>query len=353
MKTNGWRLTETEWRSWLEGLLRAGKSVIAPVEENALRLFSPVTSAADVVVENYSNTQWSPKEFLFPRSEPLLFYRFRGDETELEDPGLDDKEQVLFGLRPCDVAGLGRLDDIFLGESADPFYEHRRKQTVVVSLACDKAGAACFCTAVGGSPAATEGSDVQLVPRAEAWLLQALTPRGEELIAGSASAWTPASAEDWRQAEEQRLSVEKTIERSPLSKDWAPRLEETFAQPLWEKLGQRCLGCGICAYVCPSCSCFDMNDEGNALCGTRCRSWDSCAFTRFTQHASGHNPRATRPPRYRQRVLHKFSYFPLEHGERFMCVGCGRCLKLCPVGLDIHQTVRAAVSKGTPGEGHQ
>ncbi|MBI4524525.1 MAG: 4Fe-4S dicluster domain-containing protein [Deltaproteobacteria bacterium] len=353
MKIKGWHVTDTEWRNWLEALLQDGKSLIAPVEQDNLRLFFPVASAAEISLSNYLNTQWSPKEFLFPRSEPLVIYRFRGNETELEDPELDGKEQVLFALRPCDVAGLARLDDMFLGEGADPFYEHRRRQTTIVSLACDEARAECFCTAVGGSPGGTEGSDIQMIPHAGAWLLRALTAKGEELIAASATTWKPASAQDWKKAEEQRQAVEKSIERRALSKEWAPRLEESFSQPLWEKLGQRCLGCGICAYVCPSCSCFDMNDEGNASCGTRCRSWDSCAFSRFTRHASGHNPRASQPLRFRQRVLHKFSYFPMEHGERFMCVGCGRCLKLCPVGLDIHQSVQSAVSAGTTEEGQQ
>lgn len=347
----GWRLTEGECRGWLEDLLRNVKRIIAPVEEEGLLLFRPVASVAEIPLAKYGNTRWSPKEFLFPRTESLFSYRFLGDEVSLEDRALDEGEQVLFGLRPCDAAGLVRLDEVFLGEEEDPFYAQRRKLTTTVSLACDRARAECFCTAVGGSPAGTEGSDLQLVPLAGAWLLRALTPKGEELVAASAANWTPASAKDWAKAEEQKLAVEQDIRRDPLLGEWATVLEGSFDHPIWETVGQRCLGCGICAYVCPSCSCFDVNDEGNTWCGVRCRSWDSCTFAQFTRHASGHNPRPTQPSRYRQRVLHKFAYFPLQHRERSMCVGCGRCVKLCPVGIDIHQSVERAVSAGTSGEG--
>ena len=351
MEMKGWRLAEKEWREWLEALARAGKRIIAPVREDGLLLFRPVASAAEISLADYGNSRWSSKEFLFPRTESLFAYRFQGDEVNLEEASSDGTEQVLFGLRPCDAAGLKRLDDIFLGAEEDPLYAQRRRLTTVVSLACDKSQAECFCTAVGGSPAGVEGSDLQLVRLGEAWLLRALTQKGEALVSAAPAKWVPASDKDWKDAEAQRLAVEQGLKRNPLQAQWAEVLERSFNHPVWESLGQRCLSCGICAYVCPSCSCFDMNDEGNAWCGARCRSWDSCTFAQFTRHASGHNPRPTQASRYRQRVLHKFAYFPLQHQERSMCVGCGRCVKLCPVGLDIRQSVERAVSAATSKEG--
>ena len=351
VRSEGWRVGEEEWREWLGTLLRSGSRLVAPVEEDGLSLFRAVSSAAEVSLRGYGNTRWSPKEFLFPATEALFSYRLLGDEVELGAPPADGGEQVLFGLRPCDAAGLARLDEIFLEDGEDPSYAARRDRTAIVSLACDTARPECFCTAVGGSPAGTEGSDLQLLPLDGAWLLRALTPKGAQLVPASAAGWTPASAADWRRAEELRLAVEESIERDPLSPEWAPVLEGAFAQPLWEELGQRCVGCGVCAYVCPSCSCFDVKDEGDAFCGARCRLWDSCTLPQFTRHASGHDPRPTRPSRYRQRVLHKFAYFPLQHGGRLMCVGCGRCVRLCPVGIDIRESVERAFSAGASGEG--
>jgi formate hydrogenlyase subunit 6/NADH:ubiquinone oxidoreductase subunit I len=116
-------------------------------------------------------------------------------------------------------------------------------------------------------------------------------------------------------------------------------------------VGQRCLGCSICNYLCPSCSCFDVQDSGNAYCGERCRSWDSCTFALFTKHGSGHNPRATQPSRYRQRVLHKFAYYPSAHGGEWMCVGCGRCARHCPVGLSIRDSAAQIAAAAGAGAG--
>jgi ferredoxin len=131
---------------------------------------------------------------------------------------------------------------------------------------------------------------------------------------------------------------------SAIASGAAAALEASFGAPLWETLGRPCLGCGICTYACPSCSCFDVGDSGDAACGERCRSWDSCTFGLFTRHATGHNPRAGQAARYRQRVLHKFSYYPQTHDGELMCVGCGRCLTLCPVGMDVRATVAQVVA---------
>lgn len=356
MTREGWRLTEDQWREWLDSLVRAGKRVIAPVAPlagtRALRLFQPVPSADGVALDGYGNTRWSPKEFLFPNTETLFSYSFRGEDVQLEGPRTDEQEQVLFGVRPCDAAGLSRLDDVFLGgEDEDPFHADRRRRTTTISLACDSARPQCFCTAVGGSPSGAEGSDLQLAPLDDAWLLHAVTEKGRNLIGDSAAGWTAASEADWASADETRRAVERDIKHNPVPEEWAKALESTFGDSVWDTLGERCLSCGICAYVCPSCSCFDVTDDGNAFCGTRCRTWDSCTFAGFTSHASGHNPRGDQPARYRQRVMHKFAYFPLQQGESFMCVGCGRCTALCPVGIDIQHSLRSAVAAGAAREG--
>ena len=350
---DAWKVTEQEVREWLSALLGDGIRVVAPVDEDGLVLFRPVAEASEPSLSGAGNTRWSPKEHVLPRTETLFSYRLQGDDVELDGvPADGEPGQVLFGVRPCDAAGLTRLDDVFLGDVPDPLYAARRQRTVTVSLACAAAQPECFCTAVGGSPGGIEGSDLQLMPlpAPETWLLKALTPQGAELVANAADGWPPATAEERELAEAQVRDVEAAIARDPISPERAAALEAVFDHPLWEVLGERCLGCGICAHVCPSCSCFDIADEGSALCGSRCRMWDSCGFAQFTRHASGHNPRATQPARYRQRVMHKFAYFPAQHDGRLMCVGCGRCLKLCPVGIDIHAAVERAAAAGAGEE---
>lgn len=341
-----YRLGREQLDSWLDALVAGGTRVIAPVERRGMRVLHEVTRAADLSLAP-GKSRWSPKEFLFPRTEPLFRYETDGEQPVLSDPVPIESPQVLFGVQPCDAAGLVRLDTILL---QDPFYARRRELTTVVAVACSAAEPECFCTAVGGSPAGEEGVDVLLVPIGDAWLLRTLSPRGEAVIAGHAGGWAAATAGDRERARAQAGEVAGSIAHREIPTAWAAGLERSFEDPRWEELARRCVGCSICAYVCPSCSCFDVADEGSDSCGTRCRTWDSCSFRLFTLHGSGHNPRPTQAARSRQRVLHKFAYFPLQHGDRAMCVGCGRCIALCPVGMDIHAEVLAIMS-GPPAPG--
>jgi len=336
-----WKLTEAQLREWLSGLLETN-CVVAPVEEDGVLLFRRIAAADKAIVKPSGKTRWSPKEFLFPRSEALYRYNFKGGTVQLEDPPAPEEHQVLFGVRSCDASGMVRLDEIFLSGTKDRLYAARRENTTVVSTACAAADPECFCTAVGYSPVGEEGSDVQLVPLGEDWMVRALTDRGRDLVGDAGDGWTTATAKDGKRLQELEKTVSGQIERSPVNREWSKVLEEGFEHGAWDRLAQHCLGCSVCAYVCPSCSCFDMNHEANAWCGEQCRSWDACTFPLFTHHASGHNPRETKQERYRQRVLHKFA-FREEDDEPFRCVGCGRCVALCPAGLDIVNTVAAAV----------
>lgn len=339
----GWRLTAERLRAWLDAIRQAGACLVAPVREGGLRRFRAVRSPDEIDLTP-GKTRWSPKEFVFPRTEPLFTYALDGDGVSLEPAPPPAAPQVLFGVRPCDAAGLRRLDAVLL--AADGLYAARRAQTTVVSAVCVEAAPECFCAAVGGSPAGEEGSDVQVAEADGTWLVRPLTAAGRALTAGLEGE-PPVPEEAWARVRDAARALGARLGRTLLGPAGPARLEAGFGDPAWEALGRRCLGCGLCTYACPSCSCFDVTDTGSGPCGARCRSWDSCTFALFTRHATGHNPRPTTAARYRQRVLHKFAYFPLRHGGLPMCVGCGRCVALCPVGLDL----RAAVARVLGGDG--
>jgi ferredoxin len=338
-----WRLSEAQIREWLEELVDGDSAVIAPVDEGGILLFRELQEVGDAVLAPSGKTRWSPKEFLFPRSESLYSFAFQGGGVRVDDPPEPVREQVMVGVRPCDAAGLARLDGVFMSGTIDPQYAARRERTTIVSAACAAADAECFCTAVGGSPAGTEGSDLQLVPLKEDWLLRPLTERGTALVGERSEAWQPASKAELEAALEVERTTAGEIEAGPISREWSEILEQHFDGTVWDRLTQSCLECSVCAYVCPSCSCFDMHHIGTAWGGTQSRSWDSCTFELFTKHASGHNPRTTKGQRYRQRALHKFAFKSGEEDAPFRCVGCGRCILQCPAGIDIVETVRAAV----------
>jgi len=127
----------------------------------------------------------------------------------------------------------------------------------------------------------------------------------------------------------------------PSTEGLKENLDEMYDDPFWDELHLRCLGCGVCTYLCPTCHCFDIVDEGNGAAGQRLRNWDTCQFALFTHHTSGHNPRPTGRERMRQRVMHKFNYFVSNFGD-IACVGCGRCVRECPVNLDIRAVIEDA-----------
>lgn len=341
-RSETWSLTAAELRAWVGGLIGSGARVVAPAEREGLWTFRPLRSGEELALPA-GFPAWSPKEFLFPRTETLFRYESSGGELTLEDPAREDVPQVLFGLAPCDAAGLVRLDAVL---GADPAYASRRALTTVVTLACDAARPECFCTTVGGSPQGEEGGDLLLVGSDGTFLLRLLTRKGADLAAGASASWAPATVEAWERARDRLRRVGEAVGRGRLAQGFAEGLEQRFGSPAWRQAGRRCLGCSICTYVCPSCSCFDVQDEGSPGCGQRCRVWDSCTFGLFTLHASGHNPRPDQAARYRQRVLHKFSSYPLEHGGVPMCVGCGRCVRLCPAGLDVRETVERVLAAG-------
>lgn len=314
--------------------IRQSARLVAPVEQDGIRLFRPVEDVSKVVLGE-GNTAWSFKEYLFPRTEPLFRYRFAGGaQVELAEPELPEGETVIFGARPCDAAGLAVLDAVFSWDYDNPFYCRRREQTTIIGLSCAEPADACFCTAVGLSPTGTAGSDLLLTRVGNEYLAEPVTEKGERLLQQHAALFTDTSA---GKEEATKAAEGKMRRKASIILNLETPLEKVFDNPAWEEMARACLGCGACAFVCPTCHCFDIVDEGDACGGSRCKNWDSCGFALFTVHTSGHNPRADQAARYRQRVLHKLRYIPERFGVASACVGCGRCVATCPAGMDIYE----------------
>lgn len=311
----------------IDDKLASGAKVFGPRAVKQSCLYQRVQSSAELLWKVKVRPDNSIKEVVFPRHEPLFAYRYQGKQIELTAQEPWAGEQLVVGCRPCDAAALAILDHVFHWDQTDPFYDARRQPTTVVTLACQQHDAHCFCTSVDLGPDNPRGSDAMLFDlRNDSYEVRCFTDKGRALFAErtlESNAVGQAGP-----GPEKRLDME-AIGRF---------LQNGFESTEWPSLSRRCLGCGACAYNCPTCHCFDMVDEGNASAGHRVRNWDSCQFAMFTMHASGHNPRTGQSQRQRQRILHKFRVYPDKFGD-LLCTGCGNCTRNCPVRLGVRRVL--------------
>ena len=340
---------------WLKKLA-AEYRVLAPRQEGPSVIFRPYTAAdLDGVSDPAAllrRATASPKEAMLPHSETLVRFSAAKDEenpaklnASLDAP-CEVEPTVVFGLRPCDARGFAVLDRPYMrGKFKDPYYTARREATVIVTQACPSALPTCFCHWVGSHPADAEGSDVLFTAVDGGYVLAGVSDKGRTLLDGAGFADgddKQAAVEAAHKTAAEALCPPSTLEGIPAKV--AARFTDT---EFWIKQTAQCLSCGACTYLCPTCQCFTITDEGSPLEGRRLRSWDSCMSPQFTLETSGHNPRAEKFKRMRNRISHKFSYYPQSYDGAYSCVGCGRCVASCPVSLDIRRVVADAVN-GAP-----
>jgi ferredoxin len=244
------------------------------------------------------------------------------------------------GIRPCDAQAFQIVKRNFDNpEYQDPWWKQHYEATTMVGLGCNAPCASCFCTQVGGGPFSETGLDVLLFDLGDQYLARGLTEKGEvflgKLPGKPADEGSLKDADALKQSSEEKITAEVPTDRL---KDKVTI--ELFDAPFWDEVAFACLNCGTCTYLCPTCWCFDIQDEVHGKEGDRIRNWDSCMFPLFSLHGSGHNPRDDKFQRVRQRFMHKLKYYVDKYQNGVQCSGCGRCVKYCPVNIDIREVCK-------------
>ena len=311
--------------------------VWAPVKKEDNVLFEPMGKDGEPFFA-YLNSKNAPKNVFFPHTETLMKYTRTPKGMVFSSEVNQADQSVLFGVRPCDAHSFVLLDKLFDQEKyKDAYYIEKRKSTTVISLACVKPPyATCFCTSVDGEPVSADGADILLTDIGDDYLVECITEKGEKLSSYFGDVKADAAA-DTKKAEIAVKAKEAITSKIP-AHEIKPILDKNFDNSFWSTIHGKCLACGTCTYMCPTCHCFDISDEVKGSDGIRLRSWDSCMFPLFTKETSGHNPRTSQKERWRQRTMHKFKYYVDMFGV-ISCVGCGRCVMSCPVNIDIRKVV--------------
>lgn len=318
----------------LIGYLMASHEVVGPLRKDARYAFGVLTTPDEPVV-GYSTTILPPKKYLFPQRETLLRYHLK-PEIQVQ-PVVDDRPRVLFGLHPCDIHATWLLDAMFTSENTDDNYTVRRNRALVIGLDCAQpCDEYAFCRSMQTWNADGEGYDLFLTPVDGAYLVEIGSPQGEAILTG----WGKAREAVYEDRVKLRnfLRHKEEVFPSPLD----ARVEElpgilgrSWNSLLWDVLGERCLACGTCNLVCPTCYCFDVHDEMDLslTAGERYRVWDSCQLEGFAKVGTGENFRESRAYRQRHRFYRKAKYLYEKYG-RTACVGCGRCARQCLVKIN-------------------
>jgi ferredoxin len=356
-------------RSALDGLLRAlrdrGYEVVGPVVRDGAVVLDDLDSVDDLPAGwtdeqdggryrlrrtggdelfSFANGPQSWRRFLFPPSTRV----WQATRTEAGfdvRPGVEVEPRYAFvGVRACDLRAIGVQDKVFMGgPEPDPGYVARRTSAFVVAVNCGEPGGTCFCVSMGTGPRAEKGFDLALTelrtPTDHRFLVEVGTPEGaavlDEVARAEASPTDVAAADAVTERARQRMG--RAMDAAGLRQ----LLASTLEHPRWDEVAERCLSCANCTLVCPTCFCSNVEDVSDVSGdhAERWRRWDSC-FTADFSYIHGGSVRTSTRSRYRQWLTHKLGTWHDQFGESG-CVGCGRCITWCPVGIDLTEEIAA------------
>lgn len=336
------KILQIDRASWDKGVLKSGESYLltGPVKDKDTHAFKDLNNG-ELPDMGYVETALSPKGLLFPRSEVMLIYSTDTGNPDCnimkEAPKAYPKRAVI-GIRPFDAKAIQLVKLNFdTDDYQDPYWLNAYNSCTFVGLAINQPSITDFSTSCGTGPFDESCLDVLLVDMADGYLAKVITDKGQ---AWADAAGFTTEAEDG--AAEKIEAMKKDAEGQIVSKVAFDKIAEKTVLDLfdadhWEGTAFGCINCGTCTYACPTCWCFDIQDETYGTQGVRIKNWDSCMTSLFTLHGSGHNPRENAYERTRQRFMHKLKYFTDKYQAGIMCVGCGRCIKQCPANIDIRE----------------
>jgi sulfhydrogenase subunit beta (sulfur reductase) len=306
----------------------------------------------DNALFGYAVGQHSWKKMLFPPRTELFQVERSNDSLRFVPREVPEVRYAFLGVRACELAAMAIQDRVFLGSGAvDRTYETARRDVFTVAVNCMMAGGTCFCVSMGTGPRCTDGYDMVLTEVIDGerheFVLDSGTEAGEDLIARLPG--RPATDADFDEVDGVVARTASQMGRSMDNAGIKELLYENLEHPRWEHVAQRCLACTNCTLVCPTCFCSTTEDSVSldGAVATRSRRWDSC-FTLDFSGVHGVPVRSTTKERYRQWMTHKLASWYDQFGSSG-CVGCGRCITWCPVGIDITEEVAAirATQKAT------
>lgn len=314
-------------------------------DEQAAGSYKIVEGEPDLTFQ-YAVGPDGPKRYLFPPLLRLFQFHVEANNFVLDTGPPQVPKLAMLGVRACDLAAIEIQDTVFGANDprmfrceSEPWYTQIRQETLIIAVNCTRPGGTCFCAAWGSGPEATRGFDLAMTELRDGFLVQAGTKRGLGLVE-QLPVRQPSPAE----VELAEVKLERARDRMGRQLDTAglkELLDEAIEYPEWDDVAQRCLSCGNCTMVCPTCFCstvMDTSDLHDPPEVTRTRQWESCFTHQFTYTVSGPE-RNTIRGRYRHWVRHKLGTWWEQFGSSG-CVGCGRCISWCPVGIDITEEIK-------------
>lgn len=319
--------------------LSSNYTVFAPVKKDDLVFYEKIEKSSEVELD-FTNSNYPPKSLFFKQTETMFKFK-PGPKAKIESVKDDDKKTVIFGIRPCDAKALSIVDHVFNDDFKDPYYLNKRQNSFLIGLSCNNPQTNCFCTSLDDKPTSSKNVDMLLTEIDDSYYVEIASEKGEKLVKQFNKFFSDPKESDKKKRDEVEKKAIAKISREIKTQNIAEKLDQIFQSPFWKEFGNKCVGCGTCTYLCPTCHCFDIQDESTLSKGARIRVWDTCMNPEYTLHASGYNPRPARTNRVRNRICHKYSYYPKNY-DIIACVGCGRCINLCPVNIDIIDVVNRA-----------
>lgn len=365
------RIAKTELDCLLKELQRLGYLVLGPKLEDAAIIYAEIDSLSDLPRgyrdtqqpgkyrvapaehDNYFEFNLGPhswKQFLFPPRATLSTAQLNSTGWTFQTPQEPAPKYAFVGVRACELAAIAVQDRIFLaGPYVDPIYQARREAVLIIAVNCTVAAATCFCTSMNTGPSCQTGFDLALTELDDGFIVDVGSPRGEEILAKLAT--EIADQRDLTQAMALKQRAVEQIEKRLDTTDIHDLLLQNLDHPHWDEVAQRCLSCTNCTMVCPTCFCSSVVEVAD-LSGEnveRQRHWDSCFNLDFSYTTSG-TVRKDRRSRFRQWLTHKLASWH-DQFDSSGCVGCGRCITWCPVGIDLTEEVAAL--RDTPKSNRQ